>query len=78
MGEIEADTTYLLCSDGFRHKITADEIGACFLPELLLGPDQMKERQRHLTELAKVRGERDNITVIAIKAVGETLGERYG
>ncbi len=78
MGEIEADPTYLLCSDGFRHKITADEIGACFLPELLLGPDQMKERQRHLTELAKVRGERDNITVIAIKAVGETLGERYG
>ncbi len=72
--EPQPDTTDLLCSGGFRHKITAGETWVCFLP----GPDQMKERRRHLTELAKESGERDNITVFAIKEVGETMGERYG
>lgn len=70
IGRTEVDTTYLLCSDGFRHKLTPEELETYFFPEQLDDPVQMKERQRILTDLVKERGERDNITVITVKTIG--------
>lgn len=71
IGRVESDTTYLLCSDGFRHRVRKEELKEGFFPDILDGPDRMKEQQIRLTELVKNRGEKDNITVITIKAVGE-------
>lgn len=59
---------YLLCSDGFRHELTEHEISASLDLRRLTGRDAMHGRARHLIELAKRRKERDNISVVIIKA----------
>jgi serine/threonine protein phosphatase PrpC len=58
---------YLLCSDGFRHKITEDEIFQAFSPQLLIDEAVMEQRTRAMVELNKQRQERDNITAVLIK-----------
>lgn len=70
IGRVEEQTTYLLCSDGFRHKIREEELRDCFWAEQHSEPDVMKKQQIYLTELAKSRGEGDNITVIAVRTLG--------
>lgn len=66
-GKIEDGSGFLLCSDGFRHKVTEDE----FLT--YLGKTEVCEKQsiqskiRELIELNKQRGETDNITAIFMK-----------
>ncbi|MGN0298850.1 MAG: PP2C family protein-serine/threonine phosphatase [Lachnospiraceae bacterium] len=59
---------YMLCSDGFRHEITETEIYSAFLSERLNDKQIMYENTRQLIELVKKRGERDNISVIVVKA----------
>lgn len=61
------NTIYLLCSDGFRHKISSKEILEVFCPELMLSEDIMKSSARRLVELNKARNEEDNISVVIIK-----------
>lgn len=60
-------TIYMLCSDGFRHKLTSDEILEGFRPQLMLSEDIMKNSARQLVELSKARNETDNISVVIIK-----------
>ncbi len=61
-GQVCPDTSFLLCSDGFRHKFTQEEMKQAFAA----GENRDKARQKaHLTqaiEEIKDRGERDNIT----------------
>jgi serine/threonine protein phosphatase PrpC len=64
-GSFADDATFLLCTDGFRHVISEEEI-VNYLGNAQ--PGEMKNRLCQLTELAKSRGERDNITSILIKA----------
>ena len=59
--------TYMLCSDGFRHEITPEEICAQFKPESLLNKDSMHANAKYLIDQDKQRGERDNISVVLIK-----------
>lgn len=66
-GYITQNASYLLCSDGFRHKISEDEIMAKLSP--LAAPDEDKmKRAVFLTDLVKYRKETDNITVLLVKA----------
>lgn len=65
--ELKADTTYMLCSDGFRHKVKEDEIAECFAPSKLIDKDAMALKSEKLIELNKERKETDNITVVLIK-----------
>lgn len=57
---------FILCTDGFYHQITNEEIRAAFSPSTTTGPNQMKERARNLVELVKARRETDNISIVAI------------
>lgn len=75
IGKIQENAVYLLCSDGFRHKITEEELKHTFSSQHLNTPEQIKQSQIALTELAKQRGEKDNITVVIIKINNEGMQE---
>lgn len=78
MGDFYDDDTFLVCSDGFRHRLTEVEIyDYChtslegmewFVENRLNNSHFMNGRLRYLMENIKARGERDNISAIIIKA----------
>lgn len=59
---------YLLCSDGFRHEISEAEIYGSLKPSNLMNKNTMHSHVKYLIEQVKARNERDNISVILIKA----------
>lgn len=65
-GETVRDTTYMLCSDGFRHRVMPEEMQAWLLPHTQEEIEGLEQRAQALVELNKQRGETDNISVIAI------------
>ncbi len=66
-GDTQLGAVYMLCSDGFRHEISADEIYAGLNPNVMLEANQMKRNIDDLIELDKQRKERDNITVVTVR-----------
>lgn len=66
-GDVNKNSVYMLCSDGFRHEITNDEILLYFNPDVMIDADGMKRNIDFLIELNKSRGEQDNISAIAIR-----------
>ena len=78
-GNLKRDATYLLCSDGFRHVLSDDDIREG-LSWSGLGLAE-GEPQRHapalrgalerLVDLVKQRQERDNITAVALTTEGD-------
>lgn len=58
---------FMLCSDGFRHMITEEEIYQAFSPQGLFDEDIMKNKAVELVELNKQRQELDNISVMLVK-----------
>lgn len=67
-GVTAQNATYMLCSDGFRHEITGDEIFARFQPGVLLDDATMNRHTLELIELNKQRNERDNISVVLVRS----------
>lgn len=59
---------YMLCSDGFRHEITEKEIVESLSPINLINKESMHANAKYLIELVKQRNEKDNISVVVIKA----------
>lgn len=59
---------YMLCSDGFRHEITEAEIYESLNPINLMNKDAMHNNAKYLIEQNKSREEKDNISVLLIKA----------
>lgn len=66
-GETKKDAVYMLCSDGFRHLITAEEIHSMLNPSVLLDTGSMKRSEEYLINLNKRRMETDNISIITIR-----------
>ena len=58
---------YMICSDGFRHEITADEMYESLNPVNFVSKASMHSNAKYLIELVKSRRERDNISVVLIK-----------
>lgn len=69
MGNATKDSVFLLCSDGFRHEVSAEEIEAAFKPSGITDEAALEQKQIELVELNKQRLENDNITVSAIKLI---------
>lgn len=67
MGKVEKGA-YMLCSDGFRHEITETEMFESLNPVNLMNKNAMHSNARYLIDLVKSRNEKDNISVILIKA----------
>lgn len=66
-GKTEDNAVYFLCSDGFSHKITREEIYESLKPELLLNEEIMKENLEKLVDINKERQELDNISVALVR-----------
>lgn len=59
---------YMLCSDGFRHEITDAEMYESLNPINFMNKNAMHSNARYLIEQVKSRNEKDNISVVLIKA----------
>ncbi|MFD0826526.1 PP2C family protein-serine/threonine phosphatase [Neobacillus sp. M.A.Huq-85] len=68
-GELKENTVFMLCSDGFYHQISEEELAENFHPPKLMDEVQMKEKVIELVELVKARKEVDNISVVVAKVV---------
>lgn len=68
-GNIEEDSVYMLCSDGFRNRISEQEMYMKLRPEALKNVNTMQKNVKELIELNKQRNERDNISVVLIRTV---------
>lgn len=68
-GNTKQNAVYMLCSDGFRHEITSDEIYEKLNPSVLTNENVMDNSALYLIELNKQRQERDNISVAIIRTV---------
>ena len=66
VGETENDA-YMVCSDGFRHEITENEIYESLNPTNLHNKKGMRANVKYLINLVKQRKEKDNISVVLIK-----------
>lgn len=66
-GKTEENTVYVLCSDGFTHVISEEEIYENFNGAILQNEDIMKDRTKYLIDLIKSRKEQDNISVVLVK-----------
>ena len=68
-GDIEPETVYLLCSDGFRHLITEEEMKTSLLISAKSqDPEHIETGIKNLIDLNKARGETDNISAVVIYA----------
>lgn len=67
-GKVRTNATYLLCSDGFRHVITPQEIYDSCHADNNRSIESMNQHLKELTELNKKRKENDNISAILIRS----------
>ena len=67
-GQVEPGSMFLVCSDGFRHVVSPEELYEYLSPYRLLNEQTMKESLVYLTELNKYRREVDNISAVLIRA----------
>lgn len=78
-GTLSKGATYLLCSDGFRHELSSEEIGRNFSAEALADCWQsesdsnglnryklVEQKIQQLVQEIERRGEKDNITAIVL------------
>ncbi len=69
MGNAMIDDVFMLCSDGFRHEVSAKEIEKAFKPSAFSSEADLEKIQRDIVELNKERLENDNITVLGVKII---------
>lgn len=67
VGNTNPNELFMLCSDGYRHLITAEEFHQYINPEAAQEESKMKEYITYFTELNKYRKEQDNISVILVR-----------
>ena len=66
-GRTKKNAVYLLCSDGFRHEPTEEELFEHFGPHAMTSPADMKQNAESLISQNLERGEDDNISVVLIR-----------
>jgi serine/threonine protein phosphatase PrpC len=68
-GFIGEGMLWLLCSDGFRNRISEAEILKGIEPETCADEQALHARLSELIDICKRRGETDNITAVAMKLI---------
>ncbi len=71
IGSVQENECYMLCSDGFRHVVSSEEIQKAFSPCNNMDEKDMLNHIEELIELNKFRHENDNITALLIKCIQE-------
>lgn len=67
-GPVIKGSVYLLCTDGFRHKINEPEIYGKLYEQICRDPSSAERCLLHLVEVNKLRKEKDNISAITVFA----------
>lgn len=68
-GDTQPNAVYMLCSDGFRHEITKEEILEHLGPQAVTNESELGRGIRTLIDLNKERQEKDNISAVAIRTL---------
>ena len=68
-GKAQSGVCYMLCSDGFRHVISPEEIRSALAPANNPTEADMNKHLTELIDLNKFRHENDNITALLVKVV---------
>ncbi len=76
VGETKKEAVYMLCSDGFRNKITLEEMQKFLNPSVMYETMQMKQNMDALMEISKQRNERDNMTAISIRTYLDSIPKK--
>jgi serine/threonine protein phosphatase PrpC len=66
-GSIRQEAVYVLCTDGFRHEITPEEIRSALGPQALSEEESLKKNTAYLIDRNKKLGEPDNISAVTIR-----------
>lgn len=67
-GTLSPETSYLICSDGFCHEVSQEELCGQLGPQACVNETVMRQNCVYLTDLVKRRNEQDNISLILLKA----------
>lgn len=67
-GDAKLGAVYLLCSDGFRHCISVGEMAEYLMPGSSDPALELRRGEEELIDMVKKRGEKDNISAVAIYA----------
>lgn len=70
-GKVVRNAVYMLCSDGFRHELTPEELLTYMAPGALFSEEQIENVCQSLAQTVMNRGEEDNITVVALRSCEE-------
>lgn len=73
-GEVKENAVYLLCSDGFRHKIDSNELIRWFKPEDISNEKMIRQRLNGAVKEVVERGERDDVSALIICAAEQDGG----
>ncbi len=65
-GNIQENVSYLLCSDGFRNKLSGDEIYNFCNPQRNSSREDIRQSISKLIEIDKERNEKDNLSAILL------------
>lgn len=68
-GIAEAGEEFLLCTDGFRHMISEDEMYNALNPKDMNSEEVITDRIKKLIKINMERAESDNITAVMIKLI---------
>lgn len=66
-GEMKENAVYLLCTDGFRNRISIEELYHAFAPDKLTDEEDMAQKGKRIAEIVMDRGENDNISILLVK-----------
>lgn len=66
-GRAVSGECYMLCSDGFRHELSGEELREALAPGKNPDEEAMRRNLERLTGLNLERGERDNISALLVK-----------
>lgn len=69
IGVLKPGDGILLCTDGFRRRVTDEELRDVLHPRELAGEERIGRRLKEIGETCMKRGERDNLSAVYIKLV---------
>lgn len=69
-GKIKENTSFILSSDGFVHKILREELLGMFSARFVVDKDHLTRMCENAVDLVMNRGEQDNVTVVAVALKG--------
>jgi serine/threonine protein phosphatase PrpC len=67
MGTLREKDAFLLCSDGFYHHVTEQELEDALWQEHVKEEEQIERRLKEIGDACMKRGERDNLSAVYVK-----------